>query len=255
MRRYIFAPKMVFVGLTAVAVALFSWLGVWQIHRADEKRSMLAHFATMRDMPPVWLKETEIQPIENYQPIMIEGAYDNRSIFFLDNQFYQHQVGYEVIEPFVSTSGKMILVSRGWVKASQDRQQLPEISFPQGKKMIRGTAYFPSKSLIILGSNVDELNNHSDWPKRIEKLDIAEIKTQLEKKSGKDMAIYPFILRLDSKDADGFVRDWPIVAMPPVKHIGYAVQWFAMAAAVLIIFVVLNVKKIDAKNNEKKTTE
>jgi surfeit locus 1 family protein len=43
------------------------------------------------------------------------------------------------------------------------------------------------------------------------------------------------------------VREWKTVAMPPQRHLAYALQWFVMALVVLIIFVALNLKK---KNEE-----
>ena len=51
-------------------------------------------------------------------------------------------------------------------------------------------------------------------------------------------------MRLSTDESSGFVREWAIVSMPPVRHVGYAVQWFAMALAILILFIALNVKKI-----------
>jgi cytochrome oxidase assembly protein ShyY1 len=33
--------------------------------------------------------------------------------------------------------------------------------------------------------------------------------------------------------------DWPVVAMGPEKHLGYAVQWFAMAATLTVLALYL----------------
>ena len=150
---------------------------------------------------------------------------------------YQHQIGYEVIEPVVlSPHEPLLLVSRGWVKASQDRQKLPSIESPHGYIILHGNTYFPSQSLFLLGYNWDK-NAKQAWPKRIEKIDFSTIEKWLGK------PVYPFILRLSANEPYGFVRDWPIVSMPPERHTAYAVQWFAMAITVCIIFLVLSVKK------------
>jgi cytochrome oxidase assembly protein ShyY1 len=34
--------------------------------------------------------------------------------------------------------------------------------------------------------------------------------------------------------------------MTPQQHIGYAVQWFALSAALVVLYVVLNVRKAGA---------
>ena len=60
-------------------------------------------------------------------------------------------------------------------------------------------------------------------------------------------AVYPFIIRLDKQDTYGFVREWETVSMLPARHLAYALQWFAMAFVILIIFVALNLKKKNEK--------
>ena len=39
------------------------------------------------------------------------------------------------------------------------------------------------------------------------------------------------------------VREWPIVVMTPTRHYAYAVQWFAMAFVLLVIYLMLSFKK------------
>ena len=56
-------------------------------------------------------------------------------------------------------------------------------------------------------------------------------------------SVYPFIIRLSSQSKYGFVRDWPVIAMSVERHYGYAFQWFAIAFAIFIIFIILNMKK------------
>ncbi|WP_019216188.1 SURF1 family cytochrome oxidase biogenesis protein [Legionella tunisiensis] len=56
-------------------------------------------------------------------------------------------------------------------------------------------------------------------------------------------SVYPFIIRLDKSEADSYVREWAVVAMPPERHYAYALQWFAIAFVILILFIALNLKK------------
>ena len=44
-------------------------------------------------------------------------------------------------------------------------------------------------------------------------------------------------LRLAADQPAGFRRDWPVVNVSPAKHRGYALQWFTMAAVLLLLFV------------------
>jgi len=56
---------------------------------------------------------------------------------------------------------------------------------------------------------------------------------------------YPYILLLDQDQADGFVREWQPATFPPQRHLGYAVTWFAMAAALLILYVATHLRRQD----------
>ena len=49
------------------------------------------------------------------------------------------------------------------------------------------------------------------------------------------------VLRLDPALPFGHARDLDLLpnTLPPARHLGYAVQWFAMALAVLVIAAVL----------------
>ena len=52
------------------------------------------------------------------------------------------------------------------------------------------------------------------------------------------------LMLLDPGEPGGYVRDWSPPGFPPLRHIGYAVQWFAMAATLLVIWVVTNLKRL-----------
>jgi cytochrome oxidase assembly protein ShyY1 len=51
------------------------------------------------------------------------------------------------------------------------------------------------------------------------------------------------LLLLDPGEPDGFVRHWSAPGFPPMRHIAYAVQWFALALTLLVIYVVTNLRR------------
>ena len=60
-----------------------------------------------------------------------------------------------------------------------------------------------------------------------------------------DMDIYPYVIRLAADQPGTLPRYWPNTVMSPQKHRGYAVQWFAMAFAVLIAWLFFSFPVID----------
>jgi cytochrome oxidase assembly protein ShyY1 len=49
--------------------------------------------------------------------------------------------------------------------------------------------------------------------------------------------LQPFVLLMDPEADKGFLRHWVPAEMGPGKHFGYALQWFAMAAALAGILI------------------
>ncbi len=156
----------------------------------------------------------------------------------LDNRFYQHQVGFEVLTPFY-VDGKVILVNRGWVPRGRTRAQLPQIKAVIGQQTLRGTVYFPPAHTFTLSHKMEE---NQGWPKIIQSLDMMQINTLLKREP------LSFIIRLDTDQDNGFARDWTIINLTPERHIGYAIQWFALAGVLLIIYLIFIFKGMRKKH-------
>ena len=59
------------------------------------------------------------------------------------------------------------------------------------------------------------------------------------------VAVAPRVIRLDPKLPVGYARDLNILpnTLPPERHLGYAVQWWALSLAVFITALVLSIRK------------
>jgi surfeit locus 1 family protein len=218
--------------LALLGMVFFSSLGVWQLHRADEKKLTLAREAEeAARAPELWLGDNN--DIKPFKRVKFAGKFLPH-VFFLDNQYHAHQIGYHVISPILMPTGRVVLLDRGWVSAGATRKILPDIDMPQKILDLSGVIYMPSAKTWVLGSGVE---NEQGNQMVIESLDFNLISQILHK------SVYPFIIRLDKSSPAGFVRDWVTVVMPPVRHLGYAFQWFALAFVVLVVFVGLNSRK------------
>lgn len=218
--------------LGLLIIAILIRLGFWQLERAEVKKQMLSkHRQFEQQRPHIW------QPSQNapmqYQPIRVEGTFMSTVILY-DNQHYQHQVGYHVISPLMVSSHHVLLVDRGWVPAHVNRRSLPSIKTPSHPILIEGQVYYPSKNSWLLGQNLEKVSANLLLVERID----TQLISQLLHKN-----VYPFIIRLGPREKHGFQREWAIVSMPPERHHGYALQWFAMALIVLIGMIRLNMKK------------
>ena len=220
--------------LALVTMALFIALGMWQLHRAEEKRLILARKATFEHQAPrVW--QGGGMPPEAFEYVQVQGRFMPH-VLFLDNQMHAHQVGYHVLSPFEIGTDRVVLIDRGWVPAGVTRSELPDIITPTEQLTLLGRAYYSLGKPWLLGPGIEiKQADHAV----IESLDLQLMEQFLHK------SIYPFIIRLDNKSPAGYVRSWPAVSMPPVRHLGYAFQWFAFALVIFIIFIALNIRKYE----------
>jgi len=222
-----------FVWLTAVFMILFIRLGLWQLHRAQEKEWLLQKFAERAQHKPLSGNELSNLSWSNslYYQVQLIGKYDNFHTFYLDNKTFQGQAGYEIFTPFKAEGfATPILVDRGWLPAGASRAALPKVS-AESMAMASGTLT-PAPHFFALGSVFD--GTTPSWPLRIEFMDLQILSKLL------GYSLFPYILSLDSATTAGLTRTWQIVIMPPEKHRGYALQWFAFALTVFILFVALN---------------
>jgi cytochrome oxidase assembly protein ShyY1 len=53
----------------------------------------------------------------------------------------------------------------------------------------------------------------------------------------------PFVIEQLSDTRDGLIRDWPRPSTGIDRHLGYAFQWYALAATAFIFFVVTGFRR------------
>lgn len=201
-------------------------LGFWQLARAEEKRQLLAAHQARQIAAPISLSELERYPNPAYVRVQLQGYFDARHTLLLDNRTRDGKVGVEVLQPFYDqTSGLWLLLNRGWL-AWPDRRITPTFATPDTPLRLHASVYVPLGEVFQLQTAPPA----TGWPRVISEVKPDALWQQL----GRGGLNYE--LRLEPGPAS-FLSDWPVVAMSPDKHLGYAVQWFALAAALLGLFI------------------
>jgi surfeit locus 1 family protein len=222
--------------LTLMVLAGLLSLGRWQLRRADEKRVLYDAFAAGSDATQTIVLTTA--PVRRYSHVEARWHYDASRQVLIDNMVSADgRAGYYVITPFTLDGGGWILVNRGWVPVGASRAQRPKIDVDASVRRIRGRAdNLPAPGIQLSGGAplappfpvVASFPNHAD---------IARLLNE-----GVWTAAAEVIL-LDAAEPDGYLRNWSPPGLPPLRHIGYAVQWFALAAALVVIYFVTNIRK------------
>lgn len=206
-------------------------LGFWQLDRAEQKEELLAFYEQQSELAHTPLADLDSKAKTKYRNVTIKGKYDIDYYWLLDNQPRQGKPGYEIIMPFrfndKEGGSRTLLVNRGWVKAEADRSRLPLIETSAEQVTINGYLYPLQINAVIKHSQNDLA---VEWPKRVLQLDMQAASEAL---SGD---IEPLMLRIDEENVGAFITQWPVINTQPAKHHGYAVQWFAMSIALLLLY-------------------
>lgn len=215
---------------TLASFILLCGLGVWQIKRLQWKEQLIAQMNAALTQDPM---NTELSPGVILQARMrgdkflrgfIEGGYLHDKEVLVGPRTYDGKNGYYVITPFESyMSDDVLLVNRGWIPADLPHDK---ISHPSGNMILQGTATAPPRDNKFTPDNVPA---KGQWYS-IHPHEIAEA-------TGLRSAM-PYILYPNKTDSRA---EWP-------KHIPfngknlwnhhkqYALFWFSMALALLVMF-------------------
>jgi surfeit locus 1 family protein len=230
----VFAPGLVPTLAMLPLLALLLWLGTWQYHRAGEKRVLWEQFERGADAT-VPLPASGASPPERYAHVSVTGSYRPDRQVLLDNMTHAERAGYRVLTPLVRDDGTAVLVDRGWVAPGRTRQQLPDVAVGAERRTVTGRF----DSLPRPGLELAVPPDGAGWPRVLS----FPKQAQLERVLG--ARLYPGVVLLDAGLPDGYVREWQPPGLPPERHLGYSVQWYALATTLFLIWVVVNLKKRD----------
>lgn len=216
---------------------LLALLGFWQLDRAEQKRQLQDAFDS--GAQTVVLEAASVgesmAELPRYQRVVMEGHYESERQFLLDNMTHGGVAGYQVLTPFAPEGGDTrVLVDRGWIPKAFGTSLLPDVDVEENRRQVSGRITRLPRPGLELAAGAPAL---PEWPRVVQ----FPVMDELAESLGAPLAVR--MVWLDAAEADGFVRDWQPVEFGPERHLAYAVQWFAMSATVMIIYVALNLKR------------
>ena len=237
-----FRPGWSAIIAAAVAMAIALSLGNWQLRRAEEKQALQERSdsrgrgATLQ----VPSRLVEVKDVE-YARVSVRGEFLLQHTILLDNRVRNGVVGYDVHTPVRIEGGELcVLVNRGWIAAGPRRDVLPKFPTPAGPRSLDGIALAPGGRYFEFqaddaagkksGAAVEPVWQHLNFKRYAETTRLA---------------LQPFLIRQASASDDGLARAWERLDRGVDIHRGYAFQWYSLAALVLVLYVVLNLRSVD----------
>ena len=235
--------------LTLGCIAVTSTLGAWQLRRAAFKERLATQISERNALPALanialnasdFIAATHDEDTWLQRRASLQGRWLHEYTVFLDNRPMQVQgsqrVGFYVATPLaLEGSNRVIWVQRGWVQRDfQDRTRLPSLLestaavYVQGRLLASISKAYEMQPGLSVSQNAASANAR---PSRIwQNLPTVVL-------GSKELLPMALLQTAPEGEKDGLLRDWPAADTGVAKHHGYAFQWFALSALLVVLYV------------------
>jgi surfeit locus 1 family protein len=222
--------------INVFVLALLLGLSFWQWQRAAEKTQTLARIADWQQQGAVDIARLSTINATSSDGVQLDfmGRWLSPMAWLVDNKMVNGRIGYDVLIAVEDTSGlenaAALLVNLGWVAAPLQRDVLPAVNIP-AELRVQGIFRTRIKG-ILLGTNIE---NKGVWPMRIQQVDVESLSAYFKR---------PLVAGLAYQEKNSpFLLHYRPVILPPERHKAYALQWFLLAVAVVVIALVASARK------------
>lgn len=241
MSRYRFAlkPKWILshVFVLAMVVAMIN-LGIWQVHRLQDKRDRNAR-----------VEARQAEPVAEATDLAEPGAYEDADAlefrratatgtYLADDEVLVRgrsldgAPGSWVLTPLDVGDGTAVLVNRGWIQNNGEFESVPErFAAPSGTVTVEGLVR-TTETKGIYGAT-DPKTGRLD---NLARADVARIDQQV------DADLLPFTLQLQEQAPAVGASDpnpVPAPALDEGPHLSYALQWFTFTLMTIVVYALI----------------
>lgn len=254
-----------------IAVAITLNIGFWQQSRAHEKLALQASIQAQTALPSLdaagLMRATSRSTSEQgahapdilHRVISLTGHWLPQHTLFLDNRQMDAKPGLFVLTPFefedTSTANKkVILVQRGWLPRNfLDRNKLPEVATESAQvTIVARIALTPSKLFEFKGADKGALRQNIEIKALAKEFKIELLPYSLLQLDQVDANAAKVEAKDQKKRGAQLLRNWAQPNFGSEKNYGYMVQWWALSALILLLYVWFQFIRpaIKSKNSE-----
>lgn len=219
-----------------LGVVLLCAMGVWQLFRLGEKRDYLAHLEERIAAAPIPLADVlarnEAGEDAEFLKAEVSGSFSGSTLY--KQATYKGGPGWQVLTPFRSTDGIVVLIDRGVIPADM-RQTSP--GPPQSVTRLQGVVRMHDRGQGIFDPENDAASATWYW------WDVPAMLGSL--KIDADLKVAPFILQaLPGGEGERFPVAENLDAGIPNNHLQYALTWFALAMCLAAVAGLLGWRQV-----------
>lgn len=216
------------------AVMFLIGLGVWQLERLEWKKDLIAERAAQLALPTV---EISMVPVDGWQAfelrrVRVSGAFLHDKSIEISSRSLGGRPGVHIVTPMRLADGSgFLLINRGWAPP-QNARRAAEFHTPSGVIQLDGILRAGARSNDWVPDN--EPSNgvwfYADPPAMAAAIGLTGAR--------------PYLLEAEEiKTANSYPVGGQTVTSVRNNHLQYAITWFGLAAALIAVFVVYQVKR------------
>ena len=221
--------KLTLLLAAGTAFVLLLGLGAWQLERRSWKLGLIAEREAALAAAPAHLEAADTDPPRfEFQRIEARGRFAHDHELYLASQFLNDRPGWHVITPLLLDDGSALLVDRGFVPdTAKDPAARPQGEIA-GPVTVEGILRLTTQPGLFTPDNQPARNI---WFRR----DAAAMAAA----TGLPRVRPYFLVAGPSPNPGGLPVGTPERVDLPNDHLQYAITWFALAGAVLVITGIL----------------
>jgi surfeit locus 1 family protein len=225
-----FRPRPLSAFLAFLGFAILIALGTWQVERLHWKEGLIAERAARLAAPPLTLATVPKSPgAYDLRRIRLSGEFLNDKELVYGPRVHNGESGWRVVAPLRLDDGSFALVDRGWVPEDRKDRRSRTAGEPRGRVEIDGVLRAAPRRGWFTPDNVPA---HNQWYTP----DVAQMAAHLGLAN-----VHPWLVEAGpAPNPGGFPIGGGTLAPLPNNHLQYAITWYALAAALVVIYILAN---------------
>jgi surfeit locus 1 family protein len=210
-------------------------LGTWQLERLQWKEGLIAERAAAIAAPPIAVpRDLATARRMEFRHVAATGTFLNDKEIFLGATDEGGSTGFQLLTPLRLDDGALLLVNRGWLPGDRKDPATRAAGELTGTVTVEGLLrILPTERPNWFVPNNDCARNYWFW---VEGPAIAQC-------FGLDRLLPVYMEAGPAPNPGGLPKGGISRTSLPNDHLSYAITWFALAAALVVVYIVFHLQQ------------
>ena len=210
-----------YLALVVVFATVCVLLSQWQFARREQAQAQIARLQANYSSQPVPVSEvlrenSAMNPDDQWKPVTATGKYLPELQVLVRNRTHLAAPGFDIISPFLTESGIILVIDRGWIPAAADGRSPSAIpALPSGRENVV-VRLIPAEPVLQGQSDTDQL---------ISSIHVPELAVAWSHPTY--TGAYGSLVSETPPSPTGILASRP--ELTEGNHLSYALQWIAFA--------------------------